>query len=174
MRFSQKLWAWRGDFPMKFCGLCYVGSKTLWVLMVTESFKDISACLQDTLREFHWAGNYNLHPSRWITSIGFTFAWAKPKTWAPDSCLRMEPVWVCSDISNNIFVWFSPWAQPETYWFGKMSQSKWPSLGVFHKYQYDTQKQEFACLEEHGHHKGSLSKVAFYLFRALKLCFTRL
>lgn len=44
----QKLWAWRGDFPMKCCGLCYAGSKTLWVLLVTESFKDISACLQDT------------------------------------------------------------------------------------------------------------------------------
>lgn len=46
---SQKLWAWRGNFPMKFCGLCYAGSKTLWVLMVIEIFEDISACLQDTL-----------------------------------------------------------------------------------------------------------------------------
>lgn len=114
----------RGDFPMKFCGLCYAGSTTLWVLMVTESFKDISACLQ----VFHWAGNYNLHPGRWIISIGFKFAWAKIKTWAPDSCLRLEPVWVCGDVSNNIFVWFSPWAQPESYWFGKISQSKQPSL----------------------------------------------
>lgn len=56
----QKLWAWRGDFPMKCCGLCYAGSKTLWVLLVTESFKDISACLQDTFTGVSLSGQVQL------------------------------------------------------------------------------------------------------------------